>query len=270
MAGNVSDPAKYSFTTTEGARAISIDVAAGNTAATAYDAKGSAADLNDNVAFNIKSGSYDYFIKNFTTGDKLNFFKDAAVSVSPDANNADGVKVLTASDSATGTTATLTLSGLTTAQDAGIFNLPSLLNVLGASSFSNDGSFTAPSTPVVVAPPVITPPVTPGVANAVSVNATTGTTVATSGVDTYTIVSGSYSATIDKFANGDVLKFFTGASITVSPDANQADGTQVLVAADTVAGTTTTITLTGLTPDQDAGLFNQNSINTVFGAGTIA
>ena len=105
-----------------------------------------------------------------------------------------------------------------------------------------------------------------------TVSATTATApfVATANSDTFTIASGTYAATIDKFAATDVLKFFTGAIINVLPDIDNADGKQVLTAQDSTTGTTATITLTGLTAAQDAGLFNQPSFATVFGAGTIA
>jgi len=233
-----------------------------NTVATAVDANGAAANLNNNVAFNISAGTYGYAIKNFATGDKLNFFDKAIVNVVPDASNTDGIQVLTAQDAATGTTTTITLTGLTAAQDADLFNQPSFATVFGAGSLTVDGSFAAATTPG-VAPVKATP---------VTVSATTATApfVATANIDTFTIASGAYAATIDKFAATDVLKFFTGAIINVTPDIDNADGKQVFTAADSTSGATTTITLTGLTAAQDAGLFNQPSFATVFGAGTIA
>jgi predicted aconitase len=63
---------------------------------------------------------------------------------------------------------------------------------------------------------------------------------------------------------------FAGASVSIVPDANQADGIQQLTAADAATGSTATITLTGLTPAQDAGVFNTASFNTIFGAGSLA
>ncbi len=87
---------------------------------------------------------------------------------------------------------------------------------------------------------------------------------------TYTISAGTYTHTIAGFGAGDILKLFTGATMTVSADSDNADGIQSVSLADAATGATTTITLTGLTSAQDAGLFNQGSFNTVFGAGTIA
>ncbi|MCX7074087.1 MAG: hypothetical protein NTZ70_04630 [Methylococcales bacterium] len=244
------------------ARAIAVKATDANTVATAVDANGAVADLNDNVAFNISAGTFGYAIKNFAAGDKLNFFANAIVNVLPDANNTDGIQVLTAQDAATGTTTTVTLTGLTADQDLGVFNFPSFATIFGAGSMTVDGLFTAATTPA-VAPVKATP---------VTVSATTATApfVATANSDTFTIASGTYAATIDKFAATDVLKFFTGAIINVLPDIDNADGKQVLTAQDSTTGTTATITLTGLTAAQDAGLFNQPSFATVFGAGTIA
>ena len=244
------------------ARAIAVKATDANTVATAVDANGAVANLNDNVAFNISAGTFGYAIKNFAAGDKLNFFANAVVNVLPDTNNTDGIQVLTAQDAATGTTTTVTLTGLTADQDLGVFNFPSFATIFGAGSMTVDGLFTAATTPG-VAPVKATP---------VTVSATTATApfVATANSDTFTIASGTYAATIDKFAATDVLKFFTGAIINVLPDIDNADGKQVLTAQDSTTGTTATITLTGLTAAQDAGLFNQPSFATVFGAGTIA
>jgi hypothetical protein len=86
---------------------------------------------------------------------------------------------------------------------------------------------------------------------------------------TYNIAAGAYTYTITGFGAGDKFVPFAGAAVSVVPDSNDTDGTQSIQFADAVSGTTTTITLVGLTGAQDAGLFNQGSINTVFGAGTI-
>jgi hypothetical protein len=86
---------------------------------------------------------------------------------------------------------------------------------------------------------------------------------------TYTVASGTYTATISGFGAGDKLSFFAGASTQVLPDTSDADGIQSIQASDAATGTTTTITLTGLTTEQDTALFNIPSMGTVFGAGTI-
>jgi hypothetical protein len=96
------------------------------------------------------------------------------------------------------------------------------------------------------------------------------TATATAGVDTFNIATGTYAATIAGFNTGDKLVFFPGASITVVNDVDQNDGIQVITAADTGAGTTTTITLTGLTAAQDLAAFNTPSFNNAFGPGSLA
>ncbi len=47
------------------------------------------------------------------------------------------------------------------------------------------------------------------------------------------------------------------------------DGIQSIQAVDATTGGAVTITLTGLTVAQDAGVFNLPSFNTVFGAGSL-
>jgi hypothetical protein len=167
----------------------------------------------------------------------------------PDANQADGIQQISAADPTTGATTTITFSGLTAAQDAGVFNVDSFNTLFGAGTIS----YAAAVIPTTTA----------------SLSATVLTGAGTAGVDTFNIASGTYAATISNFANGDKLSFFTGASLTVLPDSNQTDGIQQISAADPATGATATITLTGLTSVQDAGVFNVSSFNTIFGAGTI-
>jgi len=85
----------------------------------------------------------------------------------------------------------------------------------------------------------------------------------------FDIASGSFSAEISGFDEGDVLNAFEGAGITVQPDDDQADGAQVITFADSDAGTVAEVTLSGLTAQQDGGLFNESSITDVFGAGAL-
>ena len=199
--------------------------------------------------FNIASGTYTGTIGNFASGDKLSFFSGASLTVMPDANQADGIQQISAADPTTGATTTITFSGLTAAQDAGVFNVDSFNTLFGAGTIS----YAAAVIPTTTA----------------SLSATVLTGAGTAGVDTFNIASGTYAATISNFANGDKLSFFTGASLTVLPDSNQTDGIQQISAADPATGATATITLTGLTSVQDAGVFNVSSFNTIFGAGTI-
>jgi hypothetical protein len=199
--------------------------------------------------FNIASGTYTATIGNFASGDKLSFFSGASLTVMPDTNQADGIQQISAADPATGTTTTITFSGLTEAQDAGAFNVDSFNTLFGAGTISYAA--------------VVIPTTTASLSSVVL------TAAGTAGVDTFNIASGTYAATISNFANGDKLSFFSDASLTVLPDSNQIDGIQQISAADPATGATATITLTGLTAVQDAGVFNVSSFNTIFGAGTI-
>jgi len=198
----------------------------------------------------IASGSYAATINNFAAGDKLHIFQGAAVTVQPDANLTDGIKVISITDPNAGTTATITLKNLTPAQDDGLFNL-STFDIFGADTIKIGNAVTAPAT-------------------STNINGSTLIGTGTDGVDTFNIASGSYKATIDKFKPGDKLKFFTGASINVIQDTNQSDGYQEISATDLNTGATAIIALTGLTAAQDDGAFNVPGFNTVFGAGTIA
>jgi len=91
-----------------------------------------------------------------------------------------------------------------------------------------------------------------------------------SGADTtYNLESGTYTATIDGFGSGDVLDPFAGAAITVESDSDQSDGKQTVTFADSAAGTTTTLELTGLSSSEDSNLFKSSSFDTVFGEGTL-
>ena len=92
---------------------------------------------------------------------------------------------------------------------------------------------------------------------------------ATAAATTYTLSAGTYTYNISGFNTGDVLTMFAGAAVSVVPDADNADGLQSINFADAATGGTVTVSLIGLTAAQDAGLFNQGSINTVFGAGTL-
>ena len=96
-----------------------------------------------------------------------------------------------------------------------------------------------------------------------------GTSDASTGNFTYQIGAGTYTYTINKFDAGDKFAPFANAAVTVLPDTDQTDGIQNINFADAATGSVTTVSLIGLTAAEDGGLFNLNSINTVFGAGTI-
>jgi len=188
--------------------------------------------------YTVLAGNYTYTINTtigsgFNGGDKLNFFPDAVLNVTNDTDQTDGNQTLTATDPATNATVTLNLTGLTSAQDAAIFNVPSLNTTFAASNFVNLNNIGA------------------------------------AGVDTFNIPTGNYNLTIAGFNTGDKLNIFSGAVLNLVNDTDQTDGTQVFTATDSIKNTTATITLTGLTASQDAALFNITSFDTVFGANTL-
>jgi hypothetical protein len=198
----------------------------------------------------IASGSYAATINSFAAGDKLQIFQGASITVPNDANLTDGIKVISITDLSAGTTATITLNGLTPVQDADLFNLSSF-DIFGTGTVKIGNANTAPAT-----------------TTNITGSALTGT--GTDGVDTFNVASGSYIATIANFKPGDKLKFFTGAAINVIQDNNNGDGYQEISATDPNTGATAIIALTGLTAAQDDGAFNIPGFNNVFGAGTIA
>jgi hypothetical protein len=189
--------------------------------------------INGTDVFTVLSGNYTHTIDGFAAGDKLNFFANAILNVVNDTNQPefDGIQELTAKNSSTNETVTLRFTNLSNDADNGIFNIPSLTSVFGANTLSFTGE-------------------------------------ASSGKDSYTITAGNDLA-ISAFNTGDKLIAFNGAILNIVNDTNQTDGIQVFTAKDSVTNTTATITLTDLTADQDAGLFNMAEFNTVFGAGTI-
>lgn len=151
-----------------------------------------------------------------------------------------------------------------------------LWSTLTSANFVNSGSTTAAINAYMlqegptgaVAPVVIVvPPVVVVTKTAVSVVSPGGTVSALNGDFQFNVALGNtYVQTISGFSTNDVLNL-AGASVSVTPDASDVDGSQSLTAV-TTAGTVT-ITLTGLTNAQDAGLFNTGSFATVFGAGSL-
>ena len=132
--------------------------------------------------------------------------------------------------------------------------------------------------PVVpVVPPVVdnggggstTTTTTPNSTSTLISNAGTGTSAATTGVDTFYIAPGNYTHTISGFATGDKLNFFHDAILNVVPDSSDADLAQSITATDPNSGAVATIILSALTAAQDVGLFNVPSFVTQFGASTI-
>ena len=81
--------------------------------------------------FNIASGNYAATIAGFNNGDKLGLFAGRSITVVSDASQTDGIQVFTLDDTATGAKATITLTGLTAAQDGALFNEGSFATAFG-------------------------------------------------------------------------------------------------------------------------------------------
>ena len=105
-----------------------------------------------------------------------------------------------------------------------------------------------------------------------TVQVTEGGTEDASAADvTFEISDGDYDLAVSSFDVGDTLDFSdvagadTEAVFNVLTDADQADGEQVVSAANPDSGATVTVTLSGLTADQDGSVFNQLSFTGTFG-----
>jgi hypothetical protein len=150
-----------------------------------------------------------------------------------------------------------------------------ILKQIGASDFQlgnaaiSSGTATTPSNVVIDTTDLSTVGTSTNLTGSTTISATNLIGTGTAGVDTFNIAGGTYNATINGFAAGDKLSFFAGAAISITPDTNQSDGIQQLTATNAATEATTTITLTGLTATQDLNVFNVNSFNSVFGAGSI-
>ena len=128
--------AKMTVTLNSGDKS-SLSTGAGS-AAIAIAAAGSSVDGGASVAttYSIASGTFTHSIAGFGVGDMLKFFASAAMSVTPDSNDTDGIQSITAANGSTGATTTITLIGLTAAQDAGLFNVASFAAVFGAGTIA--------------------------------------------------------------------------------------------------------------------------------------
>ena len=102
----------------------------------AVAAAGSVSAAGADFTYNVASGNYTYSIANFAALDKIAFFSGAILAIVPDADDTDGLQSYTATDSGTAAVVTIALTGLTNAQDAGLFNVPSFNTVFGAGSMA--------------------------------------------------------------------------------------------------------------------------------------
>ena len=155
------------------------------------------------------------------------------------------------------------------------------VTALSGTNATTDGLLSILSTSV-AAPPV-TPPTTGGGTPTTGTPITTPVAVAQNGQTfdaaaqntTFDVADGTFAFTINNFAAGDILDFrdvagaTTQATFNVLADANQTDGQQQFTITDPSDASVVTVTLVGLSGAQDAGLFNQGSVDSVFGTGTL-
>ncbi|MDD2863632.1 MAG: Ig-like domain-containing protein [Methylococcales bacterium] len=247
VAGNVSESAKYSFTAVSGPTPVAVAAAGTKDAATG------------DFAFNVSEGDFTYNIAGFNAGDAIDFPATNNPTVS-NLSDSDGIVDLVFANS--GTVATLHLTGLTAAQDKAIWSVASFNTVFGANSLTNTG--TGAVTPGTTTPTDTTPPTDTTAPTPVAVSAA-GTSDVSTGKVQLNFAAGNYAQTVTGFGAGDVLNFPNDVPATVTNLA--VDGSVYVEWATN--GTVVGVTLTGLTNAQDNAIFDVNSFNSVFGAGSI-
>ena len=204
--------------------------------------------------FDFSTGNYTATITGFKANDVLNFFSNASISVT-NLSGTDGNITLTATDPTTGNIVKVQLTGVTLAQDASIFNLASFNSTFGA------GSLVASFTPLIV-------PKGPGV----QFNQTTAshpTVDGSQGGVTVNVASGNYSFTINGFKATDIIKGFTGDTLSIG-NTSSTDGNITINMNDAATGNQVVIQLTGIPAAIDGAIFNVASFNTAFGAGSLS
>lgn len=116
----------------------------------------------------------------------------------------------------------------------------------------------------------ITPSPTPSPGGEVAVTKDSPATIDVSGGNIKLVFAdGKYDKTVSGFGEGDVLDGTAiGGGFNVLPDTDQTDGEQQVqfIASDS---SQVTVTLVGLTAEQDAGIFNKPSFLSVFGDGSV-
>jgi hypothetical protein len=144
------------------------------------------------------------------------------------------------------------------------------LSQTGAASFT----LTGPGGQAQVGTTPITPDIGLGGPVAVGSSDDGRTFDAASSDTTFDFADGTYGVTIQGFAAGDQLDFADvggGAAATLNAlaDTDQTDGRQEVTVTDPNDGSTTTVTLVGLTSAQDSTVFNQSSFESEFGSGSL-
>ena len=188
--------------------------------------------------FNIAAGNYAATIAGFGTGDTLVFDPSSAQAVTNDSGSDGIIKI---AGSLNNQQVVVTLTGVSATLDNQVFSL---------------ASFTKAFAPAVV--------VGPSTTTNISGTVTTGT--GTSGVDTFNIASGNYTASIAGFAANDKLVFAAGTVETIT---NTSDTDGNITVAGVLNNQLVTIQLTGVSTALDAQVFSVASFNTAFGTGSL-
>jgi hypothetical protein len=188
--------------------------------------------------FNIAAGNYAATIAGFGTGDTLVFDPSSAKAVTNDSGSDGIIKI---AGSLNNQQVVVTLTGVSPTLDNQVFSL---------------ASFTKAFAPAVV--------VGPSTTTNISGTVTTGT--GTSGVDTFNIASGNYTASIAGFAANDKLVFAAGTVETIT---NTSDTDGNITVAGVLNNQLVTIQLTGVSTALDAQVFSVASFNTAFGTGSL-
>lgn len=188
--------------------------------------------------YNIAAGNYAATIAGFGTGDTLVFDPSSAQAVTNDSGSDGIIKI---AGSLNNQQVVVTLTGVSATLDNQVFSL---------------ASFTKAFAPAVV--------VGPSTTTNISGTVTTGT--GTSGVDTFNIASGNYTASIAGFAANDKLVFAAGTVETIT---NTSDTDGNITVAGVLNNQLVTIQLTGVSTALDAQVFSVASFNTAFGTGSL-
>lgn len=98
------------------------------------------ADSIENVAdtdasLNFAQGSYNYIVENFANGDELHFSKNMSLTVT-NSSGSDGELLVQATNSAAGTTVSVTLQGISSALDSTIFDVNGFTTAFGIDSLT--------------------------------------------------------------------------------------------------------------------------------------
>jgi len=85
----------------------------------------------------------------------------------------------------------------------------------------------------------------------------------------YDLQAGDYTVRIENFGTGDIFVPFPDFSLSFPDEADQGDGIQPIAFTDPDTGDTVTLELAGLTPEQDAGVADLESLTGAFGSGAL-